>query len=66
MDAHFEIGSRHVLTNRLNGSEAVFVWQREGWETPGSGYTTKPAFMSVLGWRYSRPEATRTDKGETK
>lgn len=53
----YQIGSKHILVNRFDGSRKVFEWTENGWSTPGTGYATKAAIMSVLGWKYEGPES---------
>lgn len=48
-----EKGSLHVLKNA--SKEVVFRWTGQAWSTPGTGYGTRPAYMSALGWRYVKP-----------
>lgn len=47
-----EKGSLHVLKN---SKEVVFQWTGQAWSTPGTGYSTRPALMSALGWVYVKP-----------
>lgn len=49
--------TRHVLRGRGTNIEKVFVWTGKLWETPGTGYGTRPVPMGVLGWSYVGPEA---------
>ena len=49
-------GTLHVLSNRHAKTKIkVFEWTGEAWSTPNTGYSTMPAAMAVLGWKYERP-----------
>ena len=51
-----EKGSLHVLKNATK--EVVFQWTGQAWSTPNTGYGTRPAQMSALGWSYVKPAAS--------
>lgn len=55
-------GSLHTLRARHSGKQEVYEWTGATWSTPGTGWGTKPSFMSTLGWRYVGP-ATDDVKG---
>lgn len=50
----------HLLTYTGADKPKAFLWRNGMWNSPGTGWGTKPKKMAVLGWRYVGPvpEAT--------
>lgn len=55
-----EDGSLHLLACR-GGEPKVFEWINGSWNTPGTGWGTKPSAMATLGWRYVGPQPDTED-----
>lgn len=53
-------GSLHALSCR-GGEPKLFEWINGMWNTPKTGYGTKPSAMRALGWRYVGPAETLGD-----
>lgn len=48
------VGTLHILV-AVGVKDRIYEWTGKAWSTPGTQYSTKPAYMSALGWRYGRP-----------
>lgn len=53
-------GSLHALSCR-GGEPKIFEWVNGLWNTPRTGWGTKPTAMATLGWRYVGPAETLGD-----
>lgn len=51
----------HLLTYDGARKPSEFLWLNGRWNTPGTGYGTKPSAMAAVGWRYQGPAS----KGQT-
>lgn len=53
-----ENNTLHLLS-AYGGKPTEFQWLNGLWNTPGTGWGTKPSAMAALGWRYVGPASTK-------